>query len=287
MMTASQKRSRWSGCLGLGIGLLLSLSLARANVAGAQPGETVESAACRIVDSAAHSAGLPVDFLTRLIWTESRFHPAAISPAGAEGIAQFMPNTATDYALSDPYDPEQAIPKAAKLVVDLERQFGNLGLAAAAYNAGAARVAGWLAGSGSLPQETRSYVLALTGRAAEDWAAAGRTAPEPDPRAQSCIAVTALLRQEDDADRTPIAPWGVQLAGNFSKAVALASFDRARQRYAGIVGGVRPMILGTRMPSRGTRPFYRIFLPASSRTQADQLCGEILAVGGACVAVRT
>jgi hypothetical protein len=79
----------------------------------------------------------------------------------------------------------------------------------------------------------------------------------------------------------------VQLAGNFSKALALASFERQGRRYAAIIGDLRPMIIGRLLRSRGTRPFYQIRLPAPSRQVAQTLCGRIQAVGGSCVAMRS
>ena len=85
----------------------------------------------------------------------------------------------------------------------------------------------------------------------------------------------------------PAAPWGIQLAGNFSKSLALQSFSRTRKLYAGVIGEVRPMIIGTRLRSRGTRAFYRIRIPAESRAAGDILCGRIRKVGGACIVLRT
>jgi hypothetical protein len=79
----------------------------------------------------------------------------------------------------------------------------------------------------------------------------------------------------------------VQLSGNFSKHIALASFERAEQRYRTVLGDVRPMILGGVLRSRGWRPFYRIMIPEASRTDADRTCQAIMTVGGACVALRT
>src|SRR5262249_26567358 len=117
--------------------------------------------------------GLPAGFLARLLWTESGFRSAATSPAGAAGVAQFMPGTAAARGLADPRDPLTAIPAAARLLIELDRQFGNLGLAAAAYNAGSARVANWLQGGAGLPAETRLYVLAITGRPVEEWGTIG------------------------------------------------------------------------------------------------------------------
>ena len=79
----------------------------------------------------------------------------------------------------------------------------------------------------------------------------------------------------------------MQLAGNFSKSLALASFQRARTRYTSVIGEVRPMIIGTRLRFRGTRTFYRVRIPAESRGAADGLCQKIRGVGGACIVLRT
>ena len=67
---------------------------------------------------------------------ESNFNPFAVSPAGARGIAQFMPATAAAYGLGDPFDPAASIDAQADLMSDLLRQFGQVPLALAAYNAG-------------------------------------------------------------------------------------------------------------------------------------------------------
>src|SRR5271168_118328 len=149
---------------------------------GAAPGggETLVSSICRLVDSSARAQGLPVSFLTRLIWQESNFQPNVSSPAGAQGVAQFMPGTAEARGLADPFDPEAAIPKAASLLVELRRQFGNLGLAAAAYNAGPARIAKWLAEGGELPLETRNYVSIISHHSVEEWAPGGATTLNED-----------------------------------------------------------------------------------------------------------
>jgi hypothetical protein len=74
------------------------------------------------------------------LMAESGFDPNAGSPAGARGIAQFMPSTAAAYGLTDPYDPVAAIDAEAHLMSDLIRQFGSPELALAAYNAGPAPV---------------------------------------------------------------------------------------------------------------------------------------------------
>jgi hypothetical protein len=85
----------------------------------------------------------------------------------------------------------------------------------------------------------------------------------------------------------PFAPWGVQLAGNFSKARALASFQRASSRHRAVIGELQPMVIGTRLRSRGTRAFYRVRLPAATRAEASALCRRIQADRGACVVLRS
>jgi len=92
---------------------------------------------------------------------ESGFNPAAVSGAGAQGIAQFMPSTAHAYGLRNPFDPEAAIDAQAHLMRDLLRRFGSVPLALAAYNAGERRVAACMC----IPQipETVAYVAAILG----------------------------------------------------------------------------------------------------------------------------
>src|SRR6478672_10552553 len=165
----------------------------------AAEGETVDQALCRMIEGAAARHHLPVDFFTRLIWQESSFRPHVTSGAGAQGVAQFMPGTAAERRLADPYDPEQAIPKSAELLGDLRSRFGNIGLAAAAYNGGPARVEAWLAGRGSLPWETRNYVSAITGRTAEQWADDVRNATQVQPETPTrCLVRVGSFRRGTD-----------------------------------------------------------------------------------------
>jgi hypothetical protein len=92
-----------------------------------------------------------------------------VSKKGAQGIAQFMPKTAAETGLANPFDPMQAIPASARFLQRLRLQFGNLGFVAAAYNAGAHRVIEWLERRASLPRETRDYVVRVTGLSVEAW----------------------------------------------------------------------------------------------------------------------
>ena len=154
---------------------------------------------CLMIEAAGRAHDLPLEFFARVIWQESRFRPDTVGPRrrngeSAQGIAQFMPTTAAERGLLDPFDPVQALPKAAQFLRELKDQFGNLGLAAAAYNAGPARVRGWLAGARRLSAETRNYVAAVTGVPADEWAKGGarKLSVKTSP---NCRELMALLRQ--------------------------------------------------------------------------------------------
>jgi hypothetical protein len=164
-------------------------------------GEMPGSVMCHYIDEAARDNLLPVAVLARLLWVESRFQADAVSSVGALGVAQFMPTTAEERGLSNPFVPDQAIRHAAKLLADLDRQFGNIGLAVAAYNAGPGRVAKWLAGDETLPRQTQQYVPAITGRSADEWAGSGWGRPITAPTtAQSCAALTNLRLADTGMD---------------------------------------------------------------------------------------
>lgn len=109
--------------------------------------------------------GLPNNMLARLLWQESRYRPEIIdgrvrSPAGALGIAQFMPATAQEMGIN-PLDPYQAIPAAARYLAGLYRRFGAWDKALAAYNWGQGNVA--RRGLVSAPAETRNYYAQILG----------------------------------------------------------------------------------------------------------------------------
>jgi hypothetical protein len=104
---------------------------------------------------------VPMNLLAAQLYAESGFNPFARSPAGAQGIAQFMPGTARSYGLRNPFEAEAAIDAQAHLMSDLLRRFRTIALALAAYNAGAGAVARY----GGIPPfaETRAYVAKILG----------------------------------------------------------------------------------------------------------------------------
>src|ERR1700688_954039 len=258
-------------------------------------------AMCLMIESAARSNDLPLEYFARVIWQESRFQADAVGPVTrngqrAQGIAQFMPGTAGERRLLDPFDPVQALPKSAEFLSELRNQFGNLGLAAAAYNAGPRRVQEWLAGTGPMPQETRNYVSAITGTSVEGWAAAGKNARMADRAPNtSCRELMALLRRAPNSFVTELEQhvklgaaklWGVQLAAGFDRNKALAMYARAMKRLSAVIGDQDPSLLSTLMRTRGTHLFYQVRIGADTRPAADALCSRIQHAGGACFVLR-
>jgi hypothetical protein len=147
-----------------------NISTANVNTANVSPaGPPTLDQLCHVLLSSAQDNDLPVPFFANLIWQESGLRNDIVSSKGAMGIAQFMPERAHESGLANPFDPLQALPASARLLHDLRTQFGNLGFAAAAYNAGPKRVSNWLAGGGALPRETRDYVVDVTGHSADEW----------------------------------------------------------------------------------------------------------------------
>jgi hypothetical protein len=256
---------------------------------------------CLLVESAAQTHGLPFEFFARLIWQESRFKPDAVGPttrsgARAQGIAQFMPSTARQHGVLDPFDPIAALPKSAEFLQELLAQFGNLGLAAAAYNAGPRRVRDWLDGRGNLPGETRNYIIAITGRSAEAWAAAAGNHEElPPAKRVSCGELIAMLKEkpspfigelERRVREGAARPWGVQLSAGFGRERALAAYAAAERSYPTILENRDPIIVEGKFRSRGTQTFYQVRVGADTRAAADALCGALRNAGGACLVLR-
>ena len=113
------------------------------------------------IAAAAQRWNVSAALLAAQLHAESGFNPNAVSPVGAQGIAQFMPGTARSLGLDDPFDAAQAIDAQGHLMRDLLRQLGSVPLALAAYNAGP----GAVSGCGCVPPypETQAYVARILG----------------------------------------------------------------------------------------------------------------------------
>jgi hypothetical protein len=245
---------------------------------------------CNLIEAHADQNGLPKDFFARLIWKESRFDPNAVSPVGAEGIAQFMPGTARMRGLANSFDITQAIPASARYLAEMKTAYGNLGLAAAAYNAGESRVSRWLSSGGFLPMETESYVFDIMGEPVDkftDRSYAGT--PQPlDAKASfavACRRLPAIMSTTVAMASINVMPWGVQVAGNFRRSAALNQWLRVRSRFPALLSGHDPVISRVRTPI-GRRGIYAVRIGADTRANADIICQKLHSVGGSCLVMR-
>jgi soluble lytic murein transglycosylase-like protein len=110
------------------------------------------------VAHAAEQTGVPAGLLHAVVQAESNYDPLAVSPKGAVGLMQLMPDTARQYGVADARDPAANLLGGARYLRDLLEQFNDdLSIALAAYNAGPAAV---LRNGGAIPpyRETRQYV---------------------------------------------------------------------------------------------------------------------------------
>jgi hypothetical protein len=257
-----------------------------------QDRKTFAETVCAEIDLRATEHGLPQSFIARLIWRESLFDPGAVSPKGAQGIAQFMPGTARRRGLDDPFDAKKALAASAAYLADLRTSFGNLGLAAAAYNAGEDRVRKWLAGTGGLPYETQDYVYAITGHGHDDWKAENASFDIPalgkdGSFTDQCksLVMRELSPQAVEVKQANWKPWGVVLTAGFSQARALQAFRVIRNRFD-IIRDEDPLVVRKLNRSMGRRKMVRVMIGRDSRAEAQKLCRDLTARGGVCLVAR-
>jgi hypothetical protein len=182
---------------------------------------------CHTLASAAQAHGIPTGFFARLIWQESKFQQRVVSHAGAQGVAQFMPTVAAQRGLRNPFDALDALSHSARFLRQHLDNFGNLGLAAAAYNGGARRVMDWLARRAKLPQETRNYVKTITGHAPEKWTEENQIELAVNlPARAPCEGVADLSR---DAEPAKVA---VELEPPVAKVIVAARIAAAKAAAA-------------------------------------------------------
>lgn len=245
---------------------------------------------CDLIETHAEQNGLPKDYFARLIWKESRFDADAVSPVGAEGIAQFMPATAKMRGLKDSFDVEQAIPASAKFLAELKAGYGNLGLASAAYNAGEGRVSRWLASGGFLPLETEEYVLDIMGEDAANFADAGyagtvRPLDKKLSFSEACRKLPIIMSRTVPMARVHVKPWGVQVAGNFRRAAAVRQWERVRGRFPVLLKDYQPVVGRVRSPI-GRRGVYAVRIGVDDRANANIICQQLRGAGGSCLVMR-
>ena len=255
---------------------------------------------CLMIEASARANNLPLEFFARVIWQESRFQPGVVGPRTrsgerAQGIAQFMPRTAAERGLLDPFDPVQALPKSAEFLRELADQFGNLGLAAAAYNAGPQRVRDWLSGRRTLPAETQQlrarHHRALGRRVGAQRQARAGAAGAAELHAADGAAASRAQSVRAEA-RGAGESRGRQPVGRAAQRRVLARPGAVELRDAGqaLCRGAdrtRPEPAQQRVP----QPRHPAVLPGAGRapTRARRRtasCGSIRRAGGACIVLR-
>ena len=229
-----------------------------------------------------------------------------------------MPGTALIWGLDDPFEPGQALIKSAQYLSYLHKKLGNIGFAAAGYNAGSGRVTDWLNGSNYMPLETRNYVRIITGYSIEEWTDGsanfvGIKVPKKMP-ATACRQLSIALRNERPTiikasysragkarlgktrlgkrrlrrriRRLPRMPWGVQLAGSFSRRMAMKQFNSVKRKYGRVIGANRIVLKSSRQQGRGRRTFHRVRVGAKSRAAANTICKRLRGAGGSCIVLK-
>jgi soluble lytic murein transglycosylase-like protein len=146
-----------------------------------------------LIGKAAVDTDLPPNLIAAKLKQESGFNPGAISPAGAQGISQFMPGTAKEMGVGDPFNPEQAIPAGAQyLRKQVDKFGGSVPLGLAAYNAGPGAVSRAGGDMSRLPAETQAYVPAVMN-------GAGAQTAQYNPQQKAML--TKMLQSPNEATR--------------------------------------------------------------------------------------
>jgi hypothetical protein len=226
--------------------------LSASGVAHAQAGDRRVSAVtsesgrfARFVSEAALRFGIPTSWINAVMQTESRGVVRAVSPKGAMGLMQIMPDTwsglRSRYGLgADPFDPHDNILAGAAYLRELHDRYGALGFLAA-YHAGPGRYEDHLATGRPLPPETRAYVAALAPLLRDGGSEPGNI-------------ITAIIRSWTDAPLFPVQ------RSDGSTTAPPSSDGVLKQRSVGAPAadwtGLAPQSEGlfARLSARGPRP---------------------------------
>ena len=257
--------------------------------------QTYVADVCRSIEREAALFQLDKNFLARLLWKESLFEPGAVSPVGAEGIAQFMPGTAAIVGLHDPFNPAEAIHVSAGYLKRLSEYYGSIGIAAVAYNGGEARASRFMQDGGTLPYETQDYVEAITGFNAWRWR---EDPPAPDSLdlrlngdaafLPSCtkLAGNRELKEFATAEkRNPVSPWGVILGSHQSRNGVQSQVNRLNRQLRPLLNGKNVSYV-RRTLRKGAPKVYTAQVGWGSRAQANLFCQKAKIVGISCIVLR-
>lgn len=250
---------------------------------------------CQAIDQFAGLHGLDAGFFARLLWQESRFDPNAVSHADARGIAQFIDSTAAKRGLMDSHNPAEAIEHSAEYLGELTRRYGNMGLAAVAYNGGERRADGLVAKTGGLARETVNYVQIITGLTAETW----RDAPPEThdfrivtdkPFLPACYDLARNRRITPYPKPKPPAPlyakFGVQVAFGDSEAKARRAFQTKTRACSRKANASKLDIIYVDSRVQGRKGYFMARLGAETVKGANALCQSLRASGCVCAVYK-
>jgi len=248
---------------------------------------TYDRDVCRTLRGTAREAGIDPHFFARLIWQESLFDPYAISPAGALGIAQFIPSTAKLRGLDDPFNPAAALQASARYLADLIEKFGNPGMAAIAYNGGEGRAASFAAREGGLPGETRHYVRVITSLPAEAWR---DTPPESfdlslDPSQPFEPACRAMAAGRAPGSKDRPRQWALIYSAHPDHRIASTRAEAMRRNYPSFFADAEIALRKGRLPGR-TQPYFLATLPYADESAARRQCNRLRVAGGGCMVLQ-
>lgn len=256
-----------------------------------RPAHFVEDT-CTAIETFATRHGLDPHFLARLIWQESRFDPNALSPVGAQGIAQFMPYVARRRGLADSYNPAEALDHSARYLSEMVQKYGNVGLAAIGYNGGEGRAERLIAGTGGLAQETVDYVAIITGIPHRNWLET--PAPQPDlrlsPDKSFAAACRDLAKDRRISPLKPVAPailpWGIQLAFGTTQEAARAKFDDRTRACTALIRDQTPDLIYQKSRASPKGGYFFARLGRDTRDAAWRDCVEMKRAGCVCAVYR-
>mgnify|MGYP001166591466 FL=1 len=246
---------------------------------------------CTLIAEQAETTGVPEALMARLFFSETGFDPAYTSPTGATGVAKFNAAVAGSVGLSDPTDIEIAIPAAAKRIADLKSQFGNFGLALAAYQAGEKPVRRWLDGKGYLPVSTMIFVRKMTGESPEFFR---------NPKAKldvrpletrfgfgdACRRMPLIASGDASLEEPSDMPWAVVVGTGNDIDAAMTFWSEVKERTGFRIGGgkvyVMPVAAGMGRPSH-----FSVRIGAETRGSAQATCSKLRGLGGACMITKS
>jgi hypothetical protein len=200
-----------------------------------------------------------------------------------------MPETAKLRGLADAFNPAEALYASAAYLADLSNTYGNLGLAAVAYNGGEARADRFVAGTGGLADETRAYVAAITGHSAESWRdappAAVDLALEGGDFQTACLTLAANRSLREFRSTPPPLPWGVVFAMNRDATAAERQVARMKNRHAAVLEAETVSYTRARRPGLPGR-FTYAQVGRQTRADAEALCARLREDGGDCMVLK-